>query len=66
MTCLKEVHTFYNNIAKAFDIPVLDYSNMEICSDSTYFYNAMHLNKKGSKLFSDSLANDIRRLGVLK
>ncbi len=66
MTCLKEVHDFYYSIAKTYDIPVLDYTNMDICSDSTYFYNAMHLNYRGSKVFSDSLANDIKKLGVLK
>ncbi len=66
MTCLNEVHNFYHSIANEFGIPVLDYTRMEICNDSTYFYNAMHLNKRGSKLLSDSLANDIKKLDVLK
>jgi hypothetical protein len=66
MTCLKEVHNFYYSIAHDYSIPVLDYTTMLICSDSTYFYNAMHLNKRGSIMFSDSLANDIKKLDVLK
>ena len=39
---------------------------MDICYDTTYFYNAMHLNKIGAEIFSDTLANDIKRLGIIK
>ena len=47
-------------------IPILDYTHMSLCEDTSYFYNAMHLNKKGSDIFSDSLANDIKKMGILK
>ncbi len=62
---LAELQAFYQNLADKYDIPILDYSHMDICNDTTFFYNAMHLNKRGAELFSDSLANDIKKLGVL-
>ncbi len=55
----------YQNLADKFGIPVLDYTDMWICRDTAYFYNAMHLNKTGAEIYTDSLANDIKRLGVL-
>ena len=66
ITNLEEMQSFYQDIANKYDIPVLDYSQMSICSDTTFFYNAMHLNRRGAELFTDSLANDIKKLGVLK
>lgn len=32
---------------------------------NTYFYNASHLNKNGSELFSIMLANDLDSLGIV-
>ena len=65
MTNLDEMYATYQEVADKYDIPVLDYTYMDICYDTTYFYNAMHLNKSGAEIFSDSLANDIKRLGIL-
>ena len=62
---IDKMHTFYINLAKKYDIPILDYSNMWISHDTTYFYNAMHLNKTGAEIFTDSLANDIKRLNII-
>ena len=64
MDNLEEMYTTYKGFADKYDIAILDYSNMDICSDTTYFYNAMHLNKKGSEIFSDSLAHDLISLGL--
>lgn len=55
----KEMRDYYVQCALKYDIPILDYSNMDICSDTTCFYNAMHLNKKGAELYSARLAEDI-------
>lgn len=63
---VKEMYSTYQRIADKYGIPILDYMNMEISSDTTYFYNAMHLNKRGAEIFSDSLANGIKRLGILR
>lgn len=65
ITNLNEMHAFYKKIADKYDIPILDYTNMWICNDTTYFYNAMHLNRNGAEIFSDSLANDIKRLHLI-
>ena len=63
---LGEMYSFYQKYADKYDIQILDFMNMDICNDTTYFYNAMHLNTKGSDIFTDSLANSIKRLGILK
>lgn len=60
-----EVRQIYQDLADEYDIPILDYGDMWICNDTTYFYNAMHLNIDGAEIFTDSLANDIRRLNLL-
>jgi hypothetical protein len=56
----------YRNFSEKYDIPFLDYTNDPICYDTTYFYNAMHLNKKGSELFTLKLANDIQEQNLYK
>lgn len=62
---LDEMYQTYKDIADKYEIPILDYSDLWICNDTTYFYNAMHLNKSGAEIYTDSLANDIKRLGIL-
>lgn len=64
MENLEEMHATYKRFADKYDIPILDYRGMEICSDTTFFYNVMHLNKKGAEIFSDSLGRDLKRLGL--
>jgi lysophospholipase L1-like esterase len=56
----------FDSIAKKYDIPILNYTYDSISYDTTYFYNAMHLNKKGAELFSAKLARDIDSLVILK
>lgn len=63
---IEGMYATYKKFADKYDIPVLDYMNMDISSDTAYFYNAMHLNKRGAEIYSDSLANGIKRLGILR
>ncbi|GHV09600.1 hypothetical protein FACS1894162_0470 [Bacteroidia bacterium] len=56
----------YHGFAEKYDIPFLDYTHDPICYDTTYFYNAMHLNKKGAELFSLKLANDIKEQNLYR
>ena len=56
------MHEYYNRFASKYDFPIVDYTYMDICYDTAYFYNAMHLNRKGAEIFSDSLANALKRL----
>lgn len=56
----------YDSIAQLYNITILDYTHMPICSDTTYFYNATHMNRKGAEIFTRQLAHDIDSLGLLK
>lgn len=62
---LDEMHAFYQTYADKYDIPILDYTYMDLCYDTTFFCNAMHLNRLGANIYTDSLANDIIRLGII-
>lgn len=63
---LEGMYEMYDTIAKKYNVTILDYNFDPICYDTTCFYNAMHLNRKGSELFSVKLAHDIDSLGILK
>ena len=65
MTNRDEMFAFFNERAQKYDIPILDYAYMEMCYDTTYFHNATHLNKRASEAFTDILANDIKRMGII-
>lgn len=56
----KSMKTMYLNFAHKYNFKLLDYTNDSLCYDKSNFYNATHLNKKGSELFSIKLANDLR------
>ena len=53
-------------IADRYSIPVLDYYYSDITKDTTNYYNFGHLNKKGSKLFTNDLCLDLDSLGIFK
>lgn len=62
----KEVmHMMYKSLVEEFNIPVLDYSEIEMCYDTTYFYNKMHVNYKGADIFTKKLAYDLRKMYFL-
>lgn len=58
----EEIIENFRSIAKKNNIQFLDYSDMALCQDTAYFYNASHLNREGSRLFSMQLAHDLRQL----
>lgn len=62
----EQMFTMYDSIAKIFEIPILDYNDIPMCYDTTYFYNATHLNRIGAELFTTKLAHDIDSLGIYK
>lgn len=57
--------TMFQNIADRNNIPFLDYSNDPICYDTSYFYNAMHLNARGADIFTAKLAHDLDSLNII-
>lgn len=65
ITNLQEMYSTYKSIANKYNIPILDYNYHLISLDSTNFYNATHLNKKGSELFSKQLSLDLDSLGII-
>jgi hypothetical protein len=50
----------YKSIAEKYDLLFLDYSEDSMCYDKSYFYNATHLKKRGSELFTAKFASDIK------
>lgn len=53
----------YRNLANQYNIPILDYSHDSICYDTNFFYNALHLNRKGAERFTRQLAHDLDSMG---
>lgn len=48
------------SMASKYNVPFLDYSKDTLCLKKEYFYNALHLNKRGVNLFSAILAHDLK------
>jgi hypothetical protein len=63
---LQEVYDTFHFYADKYNIPILDYTFSELSKDTCNFFNATHLNKKGSELFSLQLATDLDSLGIIK
>lgn len=51
----------FKQLAQQYDLPFLDYSGFHINHDQQYFYNSQHLNLKGANLFSQQLAQDLKK-----
>ena len=62
---LSAFYDFRNYFSKKYNIPTLDYISDPICDDTTYFYNATHLNKKGAELFTKKLCHDLDSLDLI-
>ncbi|MBO6248965.1 MAG: hypothetical protein J6N54_09160 [Bacteroidales bacterium] len=60
-----EMDEYYENVSRQRNIPYIDYGRLSICRDTSYFVNAQHLNRRGAVAFTDSLAKDLLRLGIL-
>ena len=61
----EEGKTMFKEMAERHKVPFLDYTNDPICFDTTYFYNAMHLNGIGSDVFTAKLAHDLDSLRII-
>lgn len=61
----QQMFDFYDSIAMVYNCPVLNYTYNYLSYDTAYFYNATHLNKLGSELFTRKLAHDIDSLQLL-
>ena len=56
----------FQQIADQYNIPILNYQYDSLSYDTNYFYNRLHLNRKGAEKFSRQLANDLKKNGYLK
>jgi|694.fasta_scaffold121719_4 hypothetical protein len=56
----------FKDIAEEAKIPFLDYSMDTLCNSKNYFYNASHLNKLGSDIFTRTLIKDLKQQNFLK
>lgn len=62
---VESVFDYYDSLASKYHIPILNYTYDSLSYDTTYFYNASHLNKSGAEIFSRHLAEDINRMQLL-
>jgi len=60
-----KMFSYYDSLSTARGLPVLDYTNIPLSRDSSYFTDGLHLNFRGASIFTDSLANGIMGLGIL-
>ena len=55
----------YQDLSQKYDIPLLDFSEMEISSDTSFFINGHHVNKKGAEIFSIRLSQKLDSLDLI-
>lgn len=56
---LEEMYSFYSSLAEKYSAEIIDFNFDEISLDTTFFYNATHLNRKGAELFSRKLGDEL-------
>lgn len=54
----------YHELSDRYHVPILDFSQMEFCSDSSFFRDANHPNSEGASLFTRRLAHEIDSLSI--
>ena len=54
-----QIIKIFNDFSTKYSLIFLDYSNDSLCFDKKYYYNATHLNKKGSEIFSRKLVSEL-------
>lgn len=61
VTNRNELLQIFKNIAEKYNLGYMDYTSSDFCNDKTLFADPYHSNKKGSILFSEKFANDLRQ-----
>lgn len=56
-----EIMALYQTIAEEYQLLLLDYSQLPLTKEKTFFYNSQHLNQQGSEIFSQQLAKDLQK-----
>ena len=60
----EKMRQYYDDVASEAGIPIFDGASLEIVHDSTLYLDGEHLNMKGSKVFSDTLARYLTRYAL--
>ena len=61
-----QIMGLYKKFSRDYQIPFYDYSNDSISYQKKYFYNATHLNKYGSELFTKKITDTLKESAILK
>jgi len=61
----EKMRQYFEDVASESGIPIFDGATLEIVHDSTLYLDSEHLNMKGAKVFSDSLARYLTRHGLI-
>lgn len=62
---IDRMYTMYDTLAAKHHLTILNYMEMPLCTDTTYFYNATHLNRQGADIFTTRLAQDIDSIWII-
>ena len=54
----------YREIAEQYNIPFIDYSKHKFCRDHQLFFDVLHLNEKGTRIFTKDLAKKLNALSI--
>jgi hypothetical protein len=57
----KEILNLFAKFSLKYNLSFYDYSNDKISYNENLFYNAMHMNRKGAKIFSSKFASQIKK-----
>jgi len=60
-----DIIAVFGALSKKYNLPFYDFSKDPICYDTRYFYNALHLNKTGSEIFTAQLGDSLKQHKVL-
>lgn len=60
----KTIFNYYQKLAQENHLIFLDYTEDTLSYSKKYFYNGGHLNTRGSQIFSQKLASDLKAKGV--
>jgi hypothetical protein len=55
-----EIMKLYKKISSDYKVPFYDYSSDTLCFNKKYFYNSEHLNKLGSKKFTEKIIQQVK------
>ncbi len=61
---IDKMYAMYAALAAKHHLPILNYIDIPLCTDTTYFYNATHLNRQGAEIFTTRLAQDLDSMGI--